>query len=278
MTNIREINAITFCTMKHEVESLKSELRALRIGHLSTSEVRLPWTPEEKHRHEVSGHAEHDNRFEICVKPNGIFRHTRRVYSESCAFDCASVTFKESDGYVAVLTGRGPRCECFCRVVPRKGQRFKEFAVMRARYSSLQVRSDNEEALKHMLKEACEQVHLEYSTTRLETLASNGRGENSVRAMKEMVQRQRRVYQHVGYCVLYQTSIKHPLFALLVRHSEWILNHLVRMIFCLLTIVWSRLLRMRVTLRSTSVLNRILVGRRDDDDKQPHFSKHGFWV
>ena len=30
------INAITFSTMKREVHSLKSELRALRIGHLST--------------------------------------------------------------------------------------------------------------------------------------------------------------------------------------------------------------------------------------------------
>ena len=30
------------------------------------------------------------------------------MYSESCAFDYASVTFKESDGYVTVLTGRRP--------------------------------------------------------------------------------------------------------------------------------------------------------------------------
>ena len=101
-----EINAITFSAMKREVQSLNSELRALRTGHLSTSEVRLPWTPEEKLRHESN--------------------HPRRVYSESCVFDCASVTFKESDGYVTVLTGRGPRCECFRRVVPRKGQRLKD--------------------------------------------------------------------------------------------------------------------------------------------------------
>ena len=60
---------------------------------------------------------------------------------------------------------------------------------MRARYPSLQVISDNEEALKHVLKDACGQVHLEYSNTRLETPASNGQGENSVRTMKEMVQR-----------------------------------------------------------------------------------------
>ena len=131
-----EINAITLSTMKREVQSLKSELRALRTGHLSTSEVRLPWTPEEKLRHKSNGHAEYDNRCEICMMSSGISRHPRRGYSESCAFKYASVTFKESDGYVTVSTGRGPRCECFCRVVPRKGQRLKDLehflAVMRA--------------------------------------------------------------------------------------------------------------------------------------------------
>ena len=175
-----EINAVTFSTMKREVQSLKSELSALRAGHLSTCEVRLPWTSKEKDGQESNGHAECDNRCEICVKSSGIARHPRRVYSESCAFGYASVTFKESDGYVTVLTGRGPRCECFCRVVPRKGQRLKDLehflAIMRKRYPSLQVRSDNEEALKHVLKDACEQeqVHLECSNTRLETPASNG--------------------------------------------------------------------------------------------------------
>ena len=34
--------------MKREVQFLKSELRALLIGHLSTTEVRLRWTPEER--------------------------------------------------------------------------------------------------------------------------------------------------------------------------------------------------------------------------------------
>ena len=107
------------------------------------------------------------------MKWSGISRHPRRVYSESCAFDYTSVIFKESDGYVSAL-----RCECFCRVVPRIGQRLQDLehflAVMRAKYPSLQERSDNKEVLKHVLKHACEQVHLEYSNTRLETLASNG--------------------------------------------------------------------------------------------------------
>ena len=98
-----EINAITFSTMKREVQSRKSELRALHTGHLSASVVRLPWTLEEKLRHESNGHAEYDNRCEICGKSSGISRHPRRVYSESCEFDYASVTFKESDGYVTVL-------------------------------------------------------------------------------------------------------------------------------------------------------------------------------
>ena len=137
-----------------------------------------------------------------------------RVYSESFAFNYASVTFKESDGYVTVLTGRGPHCECVCRVVPRKGQRLKDLehflAVMRARYPCLQVRSGNEEALKHVLKDACEQVHLENSNTRLETPASSGRGENSVRTMREVVQRQKDAVFSLGF----EFSIKRPLFAI----------------------------------------------------------------
>ena len=92
---------------------------------------------------------------------------------------------------------------------------------MRARYPCLQVRSHNEQALKHVLKDACEQVHVEYNNTRLQTPASNGRGENSVRAMKEMIHRQKDAVFSSGI----EFSIKHPLFALLVRHSEWILNH-----------------------------------------------------
>ena len=86
------------------------------------------------------------------------------------------------------------------------------------------MRSDNEEALKHVLKDACEKVHLEYNNTRLETPASNGRGENSVRAMKEMIQRQKDAVATLGI----EFSVKHSLFALLVRSSEWVLNHLVR--------------------------------------------------
>ena len=136
--------------MKRGVRSLKSELRALRTGHLSTSEVKLPLTPEEKLGHESKSHAEYDNRCEICVKSSGIPIHPRRLYSKSCAFDYASVTFKESDGFVTVWAVRGPCCECFCRAVPRKGLRLKDLehflAVMRARYPCLQVRSDNEEA------------------------------------------------------------------------------------------------------------------------------------
>ena len=42
--------------------------------------------------------------------------------------------------------------------------------------------------------------------------------------MKEMIQRQKDAVCTLGIV----SSIKHPLFALLVRHSEWILNHLVR--------------------------------------------------
>ena len=186
---------------------------------------------------------------------------------------------KESGGYVTVLTGRGLRCECFCRVVPRKGQRQEDLehflAVMRARYFCFHVRSDNGEALRHVLKNACEQVHLEYSNTRLETPASNGRGENSVRAMKEMIQRQKDAVFSLGI----EFSIRHPLYALLVRHSEWILNHFVRNDF--LVELDNRVIKTspyeshtgNPAPRSTSLFKRILVGRRDEDDKQPRFQQ-----
>ena len=121
-------------------------------------------------------------------------------------------------------------------------------------------------------------MHLEYSNIRLETLASNGRGENSVRTMKEMVQRQRDAV--LSWSIKF--SIKHRLFALLVRHSEWILNHLVLNDF-------EVELDNRVigdspyeshtgnpAPRTTSLLNRILVGRRVGDDKQSRFQTDWF--
>ena len=42
--------------------------------------------------------------------------------------------------------------------------------------------------------------------------------------MEEMIQRQKDAVFSLGI----EFSIKHSLFALLVRHSEWVLNHLVR--------------------------------------------------
>ena len=49
-----------------------SPLRTACSAYVSTSEVRLSWTPEEKPRHEVNGHAEYDNQFEFCVTSSGI--------------------------------------------------------------------------------------------------------------------------------------------------------------------------------------------------------------
>ena len=130
-----------------------------------------------------------------------------------------------------------------------------------------------------MLKDACEQVHLEFRNTRLETLASNGRGENSVRAMKVMIQRQKDAVFSLGI----EFSIKHPLFALLVRHSEWILNHLVRNDF--LVELDNRVIKTspyesrtgNPAPRSTSLLNRILVDVTMTTNCHD-FSKLGFSV
>ena len=73
-----------------------------------------------------------------------------------------------------------------------------------------------------MLTSACEQLHVEYINTRFVTPALNGRGENSVRTMKEMIQCQKESVDSLGF----KFSIVHPLFALL-GHSDWLVNHLV---------------------------------------------------
>ena len=69
---------------------------------------------------------------------------------------------------------------------------------------------------------------------------------------------------------------------LLVRYSEWILNHLVRNDF--VVELDHRVIKTspceshtgNPAPRSTSLLNHILVSRRDDDDKQPRFRKNWF--
>ena len=91
--------------------------------------------------------------------------------------------------------------------------------------------------------------------------------------MKEMIQRQKDAVFALGI----EFTIKHPLFALLVRHSEWILNHLVRKDF--LVGLGHRVIKTspyeshtgNPAPKPTSLLNGTLVGRRDDDDKQPRF-------
>ena len=70
----REINAMTLSSVKREVESLKIEMRALCTSHFTATVPRAPWSPEEKRRHEMNGHAEYDDRCEICVKTRGISR------------------------------------------------------------------------------------------------------------------------------------------------------------------------------------------------------------
>ena len=76
----------------------------------------------------------------------------------------------------------------------------------------------------HVLTLACKQVHLEHSNTRLEAHSSHGRREISVRTMNAMIQCQRDSVKSFGI----KFSISHPVFALLVRHSDWLMNHLVR--------------------------------------------------
>ena len=131
--------------MKREVESLKSEVGALPTGHLTATEGKMPWTPEKWRRHEVNGHAEYDNRCEVRVKTRGISRHPRRVYSDSCGFDCASVTFKGRVSQSRQSTSqRTFLLSCTTRRTTTEGA--GDFLVCHeSEYPSIQVISDKEE-------------------------------------------------------------------------------------------------------------------------------------
>ena len=173
----------------------------------------------------------------------------------------------------SVLIGRGPRSECFCRVVPRKGQRLKElvtFFLALMRYPSIQVRS--------ALVSGCEQIHLEYSNTRLQTPASNSCGANSTRNMKDMIQCHKESDNSLGIKFFHHACSL--CFAL--RHSEWLTKHLLRSEFRLETeelVVKTPLCKSPTGTpgpRATKLLNRILVGRRDADDTQPRVQQAWF--
>ena len=114
-----------------------------------------------------------------------------------------------------------------------------------------------------MLTSACEQTHFHCSNTRVETLSSYGCGANSVRTMHDMMQCQRESVKSLEI----KFSIIHLLFALLVRHSEWPMSHLVRSDFQVEAD--ERVLKTspnechtgNPAPRATKLLNRILVGR-----------------
>ena len=117
------------------------------------------------------------------------------------------------------------------------------------------------------------QVHLEYINTRVETPTTDGRGENSVRAAQVMVQRQESQSMRWALC----SFVRHPVFALIARHSGWNLNHLVRNDFMVEDD--NRVIKTspyenhagNSAPRSTQLLTRILAGRREIDYKQPGY-------
>ena len=85
LTQIRDINAISFSTMKREVLVTCLLLKSDFSGHLRRN-----------HRHEVNGHAEYDNRCEICVKSIGISRHHPVVCTLSLARSTMRVSLSKS--------------------------------------------------------------------------------------------------------------------------------------------------------------------------------------
>ena len=81
----------------------------------------MPWTPEEKRRHEVNGHAECDNSCEVCIKTRSILEGILDECIQSHVYLIVQASaFEEADESVTVVSG-GLRSECFCRVCTTQG-------------------------------------------------------------------------------------------------------------------------------------------------------------
>ena len=132
---------------------------------------------------------------------------------------------------------------------------------MRARCPCSQARSDNEEALRHVWSSACEETHVEYSNTHIETPPSNGRGEDSVRTMKEMRQCLKESVNTLGGHVFRSAILPLPCSHVTtngVKTSPYE-SHTGN-----------------PASRPSDLLNRILERRREDDDKQSRFQQAWF--
>ena len=112
--------------------------------------------------------------------------------------------------------------------------------------------------------------HIGHSNTHIETPPSNSRGENSVRTMKEMTQCQKKSVNTLEIKI----TIMHPFFALLARHSEWLLDHLVRS--DLHVEAGARVVKTLPYQSHTA--NPAPVATDEDDDRQLRFQQAWFFV
>eukprot|EP00974_Lingulodinium_polyedra_P103736 10040893-Lingulodinium_polyedra.AAC.1 len=157
-----------------------------------------------------------------------VTRHAKQAYAETANFDYAKVIVKDEGQEMSLLVGRGPRGEVFCRKAPRKGLRMLDLddflAVMKARYPSIQIRCDQEEALTHVVFHAADKQGLPRDAARLEVPQANGRAEQGVRTVRELLQVLREDLRRRGRL----TQLNHPAMKWLVRHAEWLANHVVK--------------------------------------------------
>ena len=80
VTEASEVNSINIPTTKRGVEALKRGNPPLRPVQLSTSDLRLPWTPEEKARHEINGHAVYGSRCGTCDEFGGGYAKAKKKF------------------------------------------------------------------------------------------------------------------------------------------------------------------------------------------------------
>ena len=286
------VDGIRETQVRREVERLKQDFQRLKSGTLpaDTPAPEPPWSAATKLVHERAGHIPYNKNCDVCVKNAGVHRHEAGVPSTSAHFDFCEIEFSRQDGQgnlsitkATVLVGAGPEYESYARFVGAKGQiprSLREFmAMLYARYGKgVTIRGDPEHPLRYTLEQVAENTKLSFVATTVEDKRNNGRGERQVRKVKELFGTLRSDLEKSHDLKL---PANHSIYMYLMRHTEWILNNMVRRPYILpnsetmvhLSVFEAQTGMRPVQVRTAKFCEEIYVLRRNKDPKDTRYLK-----
>ena len=214
--------------LTRELENVRRELRNLKTGQHENKRENTTGekTMDDKIAHERTGHAKYDPRCGTCLKVRGVSTRPRKAVAEAAYSDHATVRNSQhgAEDLGRCWTAR----EMFARAVHRKGAKFEDLElflkVLQKRYGNMPVYCDQEECLREVVHSTAGRLGLPTGVTPVERSQANGRAEQRVRALRELLHI---VIEDAGRCGV-EIILDHPVAQWAVRHAEGIQNFLVK--------------------------------------------------